>query len=276
MKLIKSLMVLLSVTATLAAQSFYELSGVDSYDTIVVNMSTKTEKYSEDIKSLMQSMSKELGVDTLGHPSRVFYFLITDVSMGNTIGLKIDLALGEYVLRKDASQRVFAMTYEDSKLLAPDFKDEEDVEDQLADTVEEMLEKFKLQYQEDNKKLSKGKKSVTHETFSKDMGYETNYRIALAKAKKAEKPLLLFMTTSYCPWCRKLENRILSQTDTNKAIQERYIPLTLNLDKDWYPERFGKTRFTPILYIINFETQKIEHQFVGYSSRNEFLHLLEK
>ncbi len=275
MKFIKSLIVLLCVTSMLTAQSFYVLSGVDSYDPIVVNMSTKTQKYSEDIKSLMKSMSKELGIDTLGHPSRVLYFLITDVSMGDTIGLKIDLALGEYVLRKDASQRVFGVTYEVTKLIAPDFKDEEDVEDQLADIVEEMLEKFKLQYQDDNKKLSKGKKSVTHETFATDMGYETNYKAALAKAKKAGKPLLLLMTTSYCPWCRKLENRILSQTDINKLIQEKYIPVTLNLDKDKYPEQFGKTRFTPILYIVNSETEKIEHQFVGYSSRDEFLHLLK-
>lgn len=275
MKLIKLLIILMSVSAMSTAQSFYVLSGVDSYDPIVANMSSKTEKYSEDIKSLMKSMSKELGIDTLGHPSRVLYFLITDVSMGDTIGLKIDLALGEYVLRKGASQRVFAVTYEHTKLLAPDFKDEEDVEDQLADTVEEMLEKFKLQYQDDNKKLSKGKKSVTHETFATDMGYATNYEVALAKAKKARKPLMLLMTTSYCPWCRKLENRILSQIDIDKSIHEKYIPVTLNLDKDKYPEQFGKIHFTPILYIVNSETEKIEHQFIGYSSRDEFLHLLK-
>jgi len=275
MKFIKSLIVLLCITSTLTAQSFYVLSGVDSYDPIVANMSSKTQKYSEDIKSLMKSMSKELGVDTLGHSSRVLYFLITDVSMGDTIGLKVDLALGEYVLRKDASQRVFGVTYEHTKLLAPDFKDEEDVEDQLADIVEEMLEKFKLQYQDDNKKLSKAKIAVTHETFAKEMHYETEYKAALSKAKKAGKPLLLLMTTAYCPWCRKLENRILSQTDIDKSIQEKYIPVTLNLDKDKYPEQFAKTRFTPILYIVNSETEKIEHQFVGYSSRDEFLHLLK-
>lgn len=268
-------MMLISVSITLTAQSFYVLSGVDSYDPIVANMSSKTQKYSADINSLMQSMSKELGVDTSGHPSRVLVFVISDIGVGDTIALKVDLQLGEYVLREGSDQRVFGITYEDTKLIAPDFKDEEDVDDQLADTVEEMLEKFKLQYQDDNKKLSKAKKAVTHETFAKEMRYETEYRTALAKAKKTGKPLLLLMTTSYCPWCRKLENRILSQTDINKVIQEKYIPVTMNLDKDSYPEQFGKTRFTPILYIVNSETEKIEHQFAGYSSRNEFLRLLK-
>ena len=270
-------LLLLSVLTSvyMFAQSFYVLSGVDSYDAIVANMSPKTAKYSEDIKSLMQSMSKEIGVNTKGHPSRVLVFVITDVSMGDTVGVKVDLELGEYVLRKGATQRVFGVTYVDTKLLAPDFKDEDDVDEQLADAVEEMLEKFKLQYEEDNKQLSKGKISVTHETFAKDMGYETNYKTALEKAKKEGKKLMIFMTTSYCPWCRKLENRILSQNDIDAKIKEKYIPVMLNLDKDSYPEQFAKTRFTPILYIVESKDEKILHKFVGYSSRGEFLQVLK-
>ena len=80
---------------------------------------------------------------------------------------------------------------------------------------------------------------------------------------------------SGCPWCRKLENRILSQGDIDKSIKEKYIPVTLNLDTDTYPEQFAKTRFTPIIYIVNSTTEKIEHQFVGYSARNEFLRVLK-
>ena len=271
----KKLLWLVLLSSTLLAQSFYVLSGVDHYDAIVANMSPKTAKYSADIKSLMQSMSKEIGVNIEGHPSRVLYFLIADVSMGETIGLKIELALGEYVLRKGGTQRVFGVTYMDTKLIAPDFKDEEDVEDQLADTVEDMLEAFKLQHQDDNKKLSWAKKSVTHETFAKEMGYETNYEAALTKAKKEGKEIMLFMITSYCPWCRKLENRILSQVDIDAQVKAKYVPLMLNLDTDKFPEQFAKTRFTPIIYIVNSTTEKIEHKFVGYSARNEFLRLLK-
>ena len=269
------LLLALLASLSLHAQSFYVLTGVDSYDPIVANMSTKTQKYSEPIKSLMQSMSKELGIDTAGHPSRVLVFVIRDISMGETVGLKVDLELGEYVLREGSKQAVFALTYKDTKLIAPDFKDEEDVDDQLADSVEEMLEKFRLQYQDDNKERSKSHKAVTHENFASEMGYEISYQAALSRAKKEGKPLLLFMTTSYCPWCRKLESRLLSQADIDAKIKEKYIPLALNLDKDSYPEQFAKTRFTPILYIVNSKDETIEHKFVGYSSRGEFLHVLK-
>ena len=270
-------MLLLTLLASLSlhAQSFYVLSGVDSYDPIVANMSTKTQKYSEPIKSLMQGISKELGINTAGHPSRVLVFVITDISMGETVGLKVDLELGEYVRREGSDQAVFALTYRDTMLLAPDFKDEDDVEDLLADSVEEMLEKFKLQYQEDNKERAKSHKAVTHENFASEMGYETNYQAALSRAKKEGKPLMLFMTTSYCPWCRKLESRILARADIDARIKEKYVPLALNLDKDSYPEQFAKTRFTPILYIVNSKDESIEHKFVGYSSREAFLHVLK-
>jgi thiol-disulfide isomerase/thioredoxin len=257
------------------AQSFYVLSGVDSYRILVADMSKKTEKYNGDIEKLMQGISKELGVVTSHKDSRVLALLVSDVSMGDVIGLKIELELGEYVMRKGDTQNIFALTYMDTKLIAPDFKDEEDVEDQLADTIEEMLESFKLQHIEDNKNQSSLSKTVTHETFASDMGYETEYKIALAKAKKEKKPLMIFMTTSYCPWCRKLENRVLSQSKIDEKIKEKYIPLMLNLDTSTYPKQFAKTRFTPILYIVESHDEKILHQFVGYNNRNGFLRLLK-
>lgn len=278
MRKVSMKLVMLSLLSTIAiyAQSFYVLTGVDNYEPIVANMSSKTAKYGADIKTLMQSMSKEIGVSIEGHSSRVLAFVIHDVSLGSVVGLEVKLELAEYVLRKGSTQRVFGITYSDSKLIAPDFKDEEDVDDQLADTVEEMLEKFKLQYIEDNKKLSTSKTSVTHETFTKDMGYETDYNTALAKAKKAGKPLLLFMTTSYCPWCRKLENRILSQNDIDAKVKNKYIPVMLDLDKDKFLDKFAKTRFTPILYIINSKDESTEHKFVGYNNRGEFLRVLKE
>lgn len=256
-------------------QSFYLLTGVTNYDTVVANMSKKSAKYSSQIKALMQNTSKELGIDTTGHPSRVLVFVIKDISLGDTVGLKVDLQLGEYVQKEGYTQKVFGITYEDTKHIAPDFSDMDDIEEQLSDSIEEMLERFKLQYQEDNPKQTQQTKPISHENFAKVMDYETNYQTALSKAQKENKPLLLFMTTSYCPWCRKLEDRLLSQPKINAKIHQRYIPVTLNLDKDNYPKPFGKTRFTPIIYIVDAKRQTIVHQFVGYSAKDAFIHLLK-
>jgi thiol-disulfide isomerase/thioredoxin len=247
----KKIIFLLLLAISLSAESFYVLTGVKFYDPIVVNNSSKIQHFSGEIKELMQEISKEIGVDTKGYPSRVLVFLIDDISMGDTVGLRVNLELGEYVKRDDQNKKVFALTYADSRLIAPDFKDKEDVEDRLADTVEEMLEKFKLQYIEDNRVKKSRQKSTTHEDFAKDMSYETNYEKAINRAKKEGKDVMVFMTTSYCPWCRKLEDRVLSLKEVDSKIKSKYIPLMLNLDKDSFPKELSKSRFTPIIYILD-------------------------
>lgn len=78
---------------------------------------------------LCKRCHKEIGVNIEGHPSRVLMFVISDVSMGDTVGLKVDMQLGEYVLRKSHEEAIFGVTYEDTKLIAPDFKDEDDIDD---------------------------------------------------------------------------------------------------------------------------------------------------
>ena len=61
MKVLKFLAVLALVTVSLKAQSFYVLTGVDSYDPIVANMSTQVDKkYNAEIKEMLKTSSKEL------------------------------------------------------------------------------------------------------------------------------------------------------------------------------------------------------------------------
>ena len=268
---LKIILVMLVTTFTLQAQSFYVLTDVKSYDPLVVAESSELKLYSGEVKKLMESTSLELNIDTTGHPTRVLAFVMNKFSLGETIGVKVVLELGEYVRRKGSKEEVFAISYVEMKMFP---YSKEDLEDDLADTVEEMLETFAIQYKDDNKKLSEKKKAVRHETFAEDMAYESDYGVALAKAKKEGKRLMVFMTTSYCPWCRKLENRILSQEHIDAKIKETHVPVMINFDKKKFPKMLGKIGITPTLYIINAQTETIEETFVGFSSRSEFLHYL--
>ena len=51
--------------------------------------------------------------------------------------------------------------------------------------------------------------------------------------------------------------------------------VSANFDKKNFPKSLQKIGFTPILYIIDEKTQKIEDTFVGYSSRDLFLDKLK-
>jgi thiol-disulfide isomerase/thioredoxin len=271
MKTLYIFLILLFSSYNLSAQSFYTLSGVDSYDPLVINKIPEAKKYTKDIQSLMLAASKELGIVTEGHSSRVLVFDIKKFSVGECIGIKVTLALGEYVQRKGSKEQVFAITYKDSQTITPEAVD---LEDHLADSIEELLESFVLQHKEDNKDNSAAY-ALSHEEFAKVMHYETEYETALAKAKKENKPLMIFMTTTYCPWCRKLESQVLSKEKYHATIMQRYIPLMLNYDEKKFPEKFLKEKMTPTLYIVNAKSEKIEEKFVGFNNRDAFLHLLK-
>jgi len=263
------LLLTLFTTATLLAQSFYVLSDVEKYDPLV-SSTPELEIYNEEIHSLMKEMSQELKVNISGHPSRVLAFIISKVSLGNAVGYKVDLELGEYMKREGMKESVFAISYMDTHMFTPD----DDLEEVLMDNVEEMLSKFSHQYKDDNKDMSQSKE-ITHKNFASVMGYETEYKVALTKAKKEGKKLLVFMTTSYCPWCRKLEKRLLAKVEIDKKIKAKYIPVMLNFNKKKFPKQFNEIGLTPTLYIVDAKTEKIEHQYVGYSSRDEFLSILK-
>jgi thiol-disulfide isomerase/thioredoxin len=273
MKIIKILLLSILPTLFLNAQSFYSLTGVDSYDQIVVNSVPNTSQYNRDIKVLMTSMSNELGIDTKEHDSRVLVFVIKRFSVGDSIGIKVALELGEYVKRKGYKTDIFAVTYMSSQIITPR---DGALEDQLADSIEELLESFRLQHIEDNKELLAPNKSFSHEDFAKVMKYETDYEVALEKAKKEKKPLMVFMSTSYCPWCRKLESQVLAKESIDEKIHAEYIPVMLNYDEKRFPENLAEIKITPTLYIVDFKSGKIEEKIVGYNNRSAFLHLLKK
>jgi len=270
---LKILLLFLSSTILLQAQSFFSLSSVDSYDQIVVNSVPNTSQYNKDIKTLMTAMSNELGIDTKGHDSRVLVFVIKRFSVGDSIGIKVSLELGEYVKRKGYKTDVFAVTYMSSQVITPR---DGDLEDQLADSIEELLESFKLQHIEDNKELLVPNKSFSHEGFAKMMKYETDYDVALKKAKKEKKPLMVFMSTSYCPWCRKLESQVLAKEYLDAKIHMKYIPVMLNYDKKKFPKNLLAIKITPTIYIVDYKSEKIEEKIVGYNNRSAFLLLLKK
>jgi len=137
------------------------------------------------------------------------------------------------------------------------------------------LEIFATQYKDDNKKLSEKNKIVSHETFDKDMEYENDYKVALSKARKENKDLMVFMTTAYCPWCRKLENRILSQGHIDKKVKANHVPVMLNFDEKKFPKNLEKISVVPTLYVVDATTEVIKETFVGFSSRNMFLNYLK-
>jgi len=111
--------------------------------------------------------------------------------------------------------------------------------------------------------------------FAQKMSYETNYAVALQKAKEQKKELMFVMVTNYCPWCRKFEKRTLVKEEVNTLVHKKYVPLILNREKGKYPKKFFTKRI-PVVMFINTNTEETIHESLGFKNVKDFLVELNK
>jgi len=118
--------------------------------------------------------------------------------------------------------------------------------------------------------------SASADKYAKQMGYERDYSIALAKAKKQNKPLMMVLGSSYCPWCRRFERETLSSKQVSAYIKKETIALIVDNRHDIksFPKEF-RTNFTPKVFFIDPKTQKSFYETTAYMKKIEFLEELE-
>ena len=114
-----------------------------------------------------------------------------------------------------------------------------------------------------------------YKEFAKKMGYETNYEIALQRAKNEKKELFIVMITNYCPWCSKFEKKTLSDSKVHRAIKLKYIPLIINKEEKKFPS-YLSTTMVPTVFFVKAHEEKSFHESVGFLNKVDFLHLLEQ
>jgi thioredoxin-related protein len=111
--------------------------------------------------------------------------------------------------------------------------------------------------------------------FTTAMKYQTNYDEAIKKAKNEKKPIMLVLSSTTCPWCRKMENQTLKNPTINKQIQENFIPLALDKDEDSYPKQFFP-QYIPTVLFLNPHTEDYFDQSIGYKSVVKFQESLDE
>lgn len=114
----------------------------------------------------------------------------------------------------------------------------------------------------------------TYREFAGEYGYETNYEKAYKRAKKEKKNILLVTVSNYCPWCKKLENRVLKDTKIQAQIHKNFIPVIINKDIDTLDERFI-TNIVPMSYIIDYQTNETVSKKAGYQKKSDFLYFIK-
>ena len=111
---------------------------------------------------------------------------------------------------------------------------------------------------------------------AQNLGYYSDYKEALAVAKDENKPLMLIVVTSYCPWCRKFERKSLSSEKVSLYIQKYFIPVIVDRNKDAkeFPSQYQTPRI-PTVFYINPSTEYAYWETLGYLSRSDMAEALE-
>lgn len=146
MKLFKAFFLFFFFVFSLEAQTPFVLTGVQSYYPVVeLNTDKIDAKYKELLLDMLVQKSKELGIKTKNFSSRSLAFLVSYIGVGDTLALKLELMLGESVMRLDTKEEIFVLSYMNARIFVP-----EDPQEELLEQAEELLEIFGAQYKEDN------------------------------------------------------------------------------------------------------------------------------
>ena len=268
----KILFILLTFSLIIHAESMFSLEGVQKvYLVVEIGGKDVPKGYKTLIMEQLQETTSELNIDTGGFDQRSLAVLVSESYIGSLKVVTVKLVIGEQVRREGISAKSFALTYMDSEqfVLAKGI----DLEEKIEDAMDTLLARFSDQYEEEN--LKSDKVSINDEAFAKAMDYETDYAVALQRAKKEHKDIMMVLVANFCPWCRKFEQRVLLKREVNLLVQKNYIPLIINKEKGGFPKELDRS-FTPIVHFIDYQSAKSYATSVGYNNREEFLYLLKK
>ena len=111
---------------------------------------------------------------------------------------------------------------------------------------------------------------------AKELGYHSDYNKAMIIAKKEDKPLMLVVVTSYCPWCRKFERKSLSSKKIAPMVKSMFIPVIVDRNKDaeMFPKKFQTPRIPTVFFVDPKDGMKY-WESLGYLNKTEFAEALE-
>ena len=114
-----------------------------------------------------------------------------------------------------------------------------------------------------------------YKDFALKMGYETSYKEALERAKKEDKDLMVLTISNFCPWCSKLEKRVLSKQEVDKVVKTKFIPVILNKEEKNSPKKYAAP-IVPTLYLVKPKKEEIYDTQVGYLNKIDMIKFIAK
>ncbi len=91
--------------------------------------------------------------------------------------------------------------------------------------------------------------------------------------KKNQKPMMVYITASHCPYCKRMDKNVFQDNDMSKWLESKFIAVKVDMDFDDIPMNLKPT-ITPTFYFVNKE--KVIKTIPGSWSKEDFKDLTRK
>ncbi len=109
--------------------------------------------------------------------------------------------------------------------------------------------------------------------LASELQVEHNFNTALQKAKNQNKEVMMMYTAVWCPECNYIKDVVFKNKKVVDYIQEYFIVLILDVQKDKLPEEF-KYIGIPTFFFID-RNGKMKNKIIGGDKASKFLKKLK-
>ena len=103
-----------------------------------------------------------------------------------------------------------------------------------------------------------------------EIAWRHDYNEALQEAQKTKRPLLVKVSATWCSYCTKMQRETLSQETVVSEVEENFVPLALDADRDRdLVQKFRVSSYPTTIVVAPDRT--ILRRMPGFQSQGQFM-----
>ena len=111
--------------------------------------------------------------------------------------------------------------------------------------------------------------------YGASISWERNYPKALAKAKRADKALMVYLYLPHCGTCSYMNKNVFTDRDVVDYLEKNYVAVKLYTNDRGLPDEL-KSEMAPVFHFMDPQSSKRIETVMGGKNAEKFLELLEE